>query len=263
MALTAVSAILAASVLAAQPDRATGSKQPSNNQSQTPVVLSTPERQNSSAYDRPKADPDTPPWYTTFKQPDGMLVIVGIVTCFVIGWQSCETRRAAKATQKSAEATLRSVELHEAELRQWVETTDEWEVRTDYYLPNATETILRISFGIVNPTKWPLTLTHVRGRAHEDVRDYPLEQTLGPQELHALDFSVPLQGQIFGWFKKSYFDAEISLDVRFIDNLRQRRVQAMDFICRCFPSRKPELRFRPRAQRDEAYAIQQQLQNPN
>jgi hypothetical protein len=34
-----------------------------------------------------------------------VLVIVGVITCFVIGWQALETRRAAEATRISAEET--------------------------------------------------------------------------------------------------------------------------------------------------------------
>jgi hypothetical protein len=43
----------------------------------------------------------TPHWYAS---PEWWLLSVGILTCFVIGWQSVETRRAANAAQVSAEA---------------------------------------------------------------------------------------------------------------------------------------------------------------
>jgi hypothetical protein len=200
-----------------------------------------------------------PKWYTPFEQPDGMLVIVGIITCFVIGWQSWATRKAAKAAEDSADAALKSVRLQEAQMRQWVETTDEWDVRTDYHVLTAIGTTLRISFGVVNPTQWPLTLTRIRVRVENETRDESFEQTLGPQEFHQLrEFAIPLGGQIFDWFKASGFDAEVSLDVWFIDNLREHRTQSMDFICKCFSRKQHELHFRPRTQRDEAYARQKQ-----
>jgi hypothetical protein len=41
-----------------------------------------------------------PRWYVS---PEWILVIVGIVTCFVVAWQSVATAQAARATQMSAE----------------------------------------------------------------------------------------------------------------------------------------------------------------
>ena len=58
------------------------------------VIDPTSNAQNESP---PK---ESPRWY---QSPEWMLVIVGIVTCFVIGWQSWATSRAAQATQISAE----------------------------------------------------------------------------------------------------------------------------------------------------------------
>jgi hypothetical protein len=42
-------------------------------------------------------------------RPEWAIVLVGIVTCVVIAWQSWETRRAAKATQKSADAANKTL----------------------------------------------------------------------------------------------------------------------------------------------------------
>jgi hypothetical protein len=106
MTLVAVSTIFAVCVLTAQPNKTTSSKQPTTNQSQSPVILPAPEKQSGSADDKTKADHDSPPWYAPFKQPDGMLVIVGIITCLVIGWQAIETRKAAQGAKDSAEAAL-------------------------------------------------------------------------------------------------------------------------------------------------------------
>jgi hypothetical protein len=62
----------------------------------------------SSAAKTETAKSETPHWY---QSPEWVLVIVGIVTCFVIGWQSWATSRAAKATEMAAKATKESVEL--------------------------------------------------------------------------------------------------------------------------------------------------------
>jgi hypothetical protein len=45
-----------------------------------------------------------PEWY---KSPEWVLIIVGVITAFFIGWQSLETRKAAQATKLAAIATLR------------------------------------------------------------------------------------------------------------------------------------------------------------
>src|SRR5580704_310977 len=45
-------------------------------------------------------------WYTSFKRPDRMLVVVGIITFIIIGWQSSETRRSAKVTAASAKSFI-------------------------------------------------------------------------------------------------------------------------------------------------------------
>ena len=56
-------------------------------------------------------------WY---KSPEWILVIVGALTAIVIGWQSCETRRAASAAKRAAEAaTLNAQALINSE-RAWV-----------------------------------------------------------------------------------------------------------------------------------------------
>ena len=52
-----------------------------------------------------------PSWVDTFAWPEGATVWALFLTLFVIAWQSAETREAAKATQTSAEATLKQVEI--------------------------------------------------------------------------------------------------------------------------------------------------------
>jgi hypothetical protein len=45
---------------------------------------------------------NSPQWYAAFKRPDGMLVLVGIATFLVVGWQAWETRRSVLAATVSA-----------------------------------------------------------------------------------------------------------------------------------------------------------------
>lgn len=64
---------------------------------------------------------ESPHWYAS---SEGVLVIVGIVTAIVIGWQSYETMLAARATQQGAEATRDAIEASKqqfaAENRPWI-----------------------------------------------------------------------------------------------------------------------------------------------
>jgi hypothetical protein len=52
-----------------------------------------------------ESDSDAPKWYAAFKRPEWALVLIGILTAGVIGWQSYETRKAAQASAESAEIT--------------------------------------------------------------------------------------------------------------------------------------------------------------
>jgi hypothetical protein len=45
--------------------------------------------------------------HTRFHDPNWVLVVVGSVTCFVVAWQSFETRRTANVAYKTLLSTLR------------------------------------------------------------------------------------------------------------------------------------------------------------
>lgn len=108
LATAAVAAVLTTGVLAAQPSQAAESKLQSTLQGHPAVVLALPDQQISGQAHQSKPSADPPPWYATFKQPEGMLVIVGVFTFFVIGYQSWETRKSAKAALLNAQAVLNS-----------------------------------------------------------------------------------------------------------------------------------------------------------
>lgn len=64
---------------------------------------------------------ESPHWYAS---PEWLLVIVGIATCVVIGWQSIATSQAARAAEDSAKAARDAIEANTqqfaAENRPWV-----------------------------------------------------------------------------------------------------------------------------------------------
>lgn len=99
-----VSAFLTTLTLSAQPNKAATQKQ--NPAKETPPSVTSPQptKDQNSETNAAKSEADTPPWYAAFKNPDGMLVIVGTITAFFICWQSWATARAAKATEASVEA---------------------------------------------------------------------------------------------------------------------------------------------------------------
>lgn len=63
----------------------------------------------------PKQEP--PQWY---ESPEWILVIVGFVTAFVIGWQSWEARKAAEASREAANAALRQANHIVTSERAWM-----------------------------------------------------------------------------------------------------------------------------------------------
>jgi hypothetical protein len=97
MLVITISAFLATLALSGQPDKGADQKQQPASQSNQTVVLSAPAQQDNGEADKGKTTPNAPYWHTAFENPDGMLVVVGIITCAVIGWQSLETRKASKA----------------------------------------------------------------------------------------------------------------------------------------------------------------------
>ncbi len=103
-------AVIAAVVLAATiylnprsegQQRPSGIEQGAQSKAQSGGQASASQNNSQRPQTKTEATKNQPPkWY---ESPEWVLVIVGIVTCFVIGWQSWETRRAAEATRINAE----------------------------------------------------------------------------------------------------------------------------------------------------------------
>lgn len=81
-----------------------------SNQSRVGLTTQPP---NHSPNRAQEADCDSPHWYAAIKRPDGWLVVVGLITCIVIGWQSWETKRAAEAAANSVDAINRQADIME------------------------------------------------------------------------------------------------------------------------------------------------------
>lgn len=89
--------------LAAQPDQ-TSNKKNRATQKEQPAPITTFIDNEETANTPNKADENPPSFYASLKKPEGWLVVVGVITCCVIGWQAWETRKAADAAKIGADA---------------------------------------------------------------------------------------------------------------------------------------------------------------
>jgi hypothetical protein len=77
---------------------------PAQTQQRSANQLTVPSSQQHATRETATTHNDPPRWY---KAPEWILVIVGGITAFVIGWQSWETRRSASAMERAVIATVR------------------------------------------------------------------------------------------------------------------------------------------------------------
>jgi hypothetical protein len=205
-----------------------------NNQSGPCVAFVNNE--TSNPYTSPAKD-GSPHWYTS---PEWWLCILGVPTLVFIGLQAKATANATKATEDSAAATLESVRLQQALLRQWVETSDEWEIgHTPYKLIGVTEATVILEFAITNPTNWPLNLVKITtctgstGRGRQERPNYELR----PSEVYPMRLECLITGDELGRYRDSSLDVEVTILVLFRDVLGKRRFQPFYLTCKdCKPT---------------------------
>lgn len=151
----AVLFIGSAGIMAGQPNKATdGKQQPAADQKPAVVVRNTPNKQPDSGTNQAKPSSNPPAGNTPvdgrkiwWQDSNWALVLIGLITAGVIGWQSWETR-------KAAEATAKSIILQEIAFHQWVEIRD-WSVEDD---SQGARKRLRIAVNCVNPTDYPISV---------------------------------------------------------------------------------------------------------
>lgn len=112
---------------------------------QVPQIQSLPQNNQPSQNNTNEAAESTSEWYTS---PEWWLVGVGILTLIAITVQSCATAMAVKATQESAAAARKNIELQAV---QWVALKD-W--RGEFRQPY----MFSVTVDVVNETNFPLTL---------------------------------------------------------------------------------------------------------
>jgi hypothetical protein len=111
MALFAISATLATIALTAQPNKGASQKEGGATHENPTVVLAAPDHQGNTKAENPDPGSGPPRTHTTIPDPNWFLFGIGCITCVVIGWQSWETRKSAKATKISAEAAEKNINL--------------------------------------------------------------------------------------------------------------------------------------------------------
>jgi hypothetical protein len=106
LAVLTISAGLATLALSSQPNQATTNEQHSTEQKRIAEPIC---QHDCYATEETKTPDNHPPsFYASFKQPDGLLVIVGVITCAILIVQSVIGNRAAKAALLNATALVNS-----------------------------------------------------------------------------------------------------------------------------------------------------------
>src|ERR1039457_2518277 len=83
-------------------------KYQANSQADCVALSVSVEEKHSCAKDAQSRKDYTPWWFVLVTWPDGITTWAIIATGFAIAWQSDETRRAAKATEKSVDLSAAS-----------------------------------------------------------------------------------------------------------------------------------------------------------
>jgi hypothetical protein len=95
--MAAIAALFATIALSAQPSKNSSNKGAPTSNKNAPIVLPTPHGQNNGEANATKPCSNPPSPHAPLTDPNWVLVIVGSVTCLVVGWQSFATAQSAKA----------------------------------------------------------------------------------------------------------------------------------------------------------------------
>jgi hypothetical protein len=177
---------------------------------------------------------DPPWWHVFFTWPEGITALLITLTLGAIVWQAMETRKAAVATMKY-------VKLQEGQLRQWVNTTDKWELRSQDDLRRIEEVEITISLGIENPTPMLLTLSRITTVIMGQTKEFSVGITLPREEVYVLEIPVNVAGEDFIQFKTDSLKTSISMRINFVDAFGDGQVQDLNYTAICGPHRIRDL----------------------
>jgi hypothetical protein len=169
---------------------------------------------------------NAPRWCAALKRPDWWLVVVAVLTALAVGWQAFETRRSAKAMQKSTE-------LQEVQNRQWLDI-ENWRADAGTPFPSVTMVLLGATFDIVNPTKMPLTLRLISvGRRGEKPFDIPARRVLAPRGRYPVIVPDILPVNRLASSEGSGLNFAIVGTIKYIDAFEHHRDQPFGCMCVC------------------------------
>jgi len=176
----------------------------------------------------PKKNP--PHWY---KSPEWVLVIVGIVTCIVIGYQSYATWCAAQDAEKAAEATRDSVKLQEIVQQQWVQI-DGWRREGE---GSYEETPPRFAFAmeVSNPTDVPLTVESVSMTVSAVTIASKVGNVLGPGDPIKVSFPMTIKPDQMAAYKAYRLVTVITGFVVYVDAFKNKKTQPFGQCCTLGP----------------------------
>jgi hypothetical protein len=216
-----VAAMVAAIALAAQPNKDARSKETSADKS-SPAALSAPNRQNNGGADAAKPCDEPPVSHAPLHDPNWVLVIVGSITCLVVGWQSWETR-------KSAQATHKTVELQELAYNQWLNVED-WKTSIT---TGKGRIVLRLQFKVVNPTSFPLTITQAYFTVLGDIEGLIAETFCPPNVPLSVDESIAVTQQQATEWDRGILHMPFRAVISFAGVLKRPMVQQLNGILVC------------------------------
>lgn len=178
LAVLAVELLVVAVHVSGQPNHAADEKQkPTQEHSQTSVARDAPDHYGSADERQRTGDAKPPKWYASIKWAEWLLVVAAFLTLVVVGWQSRATARATKAME-------RSVNLQEANMRQWVDVEITGVQSIDALTDGAKlreNVVIQIKFKAINNTPHTFKIKKVTTK---------ISRNRGPEEMGWETFEV-------------------------------------------------------------------------
>jgi hypothetical protein len=165
----------------------------------------------------------------------GLLVVVGFVTAVFIGWQSWETRKAAKAAHISADATEKSVRLQETASRQWVNLDELRAGAQPPFVSGMTQVTLVFTFNVTNPTKMPLTVEWLIVRVNGESLTKALHHFLPPDDVYPVKIPVTIRNKQVEEYGAYKLVLSFIATVGYTDAFERPQRQPFGVMCMCGP----------------------------
>lgn len=190
-------------IMPGQPNDASSRKQQATNQIEAKskaVGADKIDKQANSQADQAKPGGDPPGgnapiersyWWTI---PDWWLVIIAGCTGLVIGWQSSETRRAAKGANKAADTALKTVQVMIDSERPWVIANME-QSKSLCLLDNGN---VRFTWTVKNVGRSPAKLIEAGAMVSLDTMGPPIDQV--HYKMEPLDERILVPGATASFF---------------------------------------------------------------